>query len=952
MGSSLSRASHNAAPSPRRTRRSVHLWDRASGVLITVGGQGVIVAVLGICVYLAISVLPLFQPGSAKPRDTFRTAIADPLWTQVDEYRASFLALGHDGVLALIHLPTGTLIDRKEIVPPGRTITAWSRDPATGLTALGYDDGTVQLGTVTFRSELPLPASVPSGAESIDPGSSMPLEPQAEQWGGVLERLGRDQFREIRPWVDLQDPVALQTGSGEVTLIDYRARASDEYLVAMRADGTATFQTVRITRPLGGGRPRVRLNTYPLPLESPEERSPPERIFVTGDGSSVLALWDDGFVQRYATRRPSEVPIVLAESGRLLGEGRRVTAASMLLGGLTLIVGDDAGSLLAAFAAVDPGSRTVDGHRLVVGHRFQVGREPIQRISASPRDRSIIVGDGSGRVVVRHVTSEKIVVELKDALSDAVAAVELAPKLDGILALGRGGTYRFFELNARHPEVSFRSLFGSVQYEGLASPQHVYQSSAAEDAAEIKLGLVPLIVGTLKATVFAMLFATPIAVLAAIYTSEFLHPNLRAVIKPGVEMMASLPSVVLGFVAAIIVAPYMAEIVPAVLVGLVVVPVGVLLGAHLWQMAPVHMVAGISSWRRLGMIVAVLAASVGTAGLLGPFVEDLLFTPTRHDVLIAGGAWEPVPEEQWPAWVGGRATMSPDEERRLRLAGMSFRDSTVVRPVEPQETAQRAKVEAAAAAVGMTRPSLRRWLDGNIGGPWPGWFLLMHPVGAVVASVVLSRGLGRRFGEAMAGRAPLEAAVWQFGKFILALAGMIVLAWLGASLLTALRLDPRDVLFGSFSQRNTLVVGLIMGFAVIPIIYTISEDAMQSVPASLRSAALGAGATPWQTALSVVLPVAASGIFSACMIGLGRAVGETMIVVMATGNTPSMDWNIFSGFRTLSANIAVELPEAPRDTTHYRVLFLCGLVLFAMTFLINTTAEMVRQRFRRRSASL
>ena len=164
--------------------------------------------------------------------------------------------------------------------------------------------------------------------------------------------------------------------------------------------------------------------------------------------------------------------------------------------------------------------------------------------------------------------------------------------------------------------------------------------------------------------------------------------------------------------------------------------------------------------------------------------------------------------------------------------------------------------------------------------------------------------------------------------------------------------DPRDSIFGPFSQRNTLVVGLIMGIAVIPIIYTIAEDAIRSVPDSLRSASLGVGATPWQTAVRVVLPVAASGIFSAIMVGLGRAVGETMIVLMATGNTPEMSLNIFSGFRTLAANIAVELPEAPRASTHYRVLFLCGLVLFAMTLVINTSAEFVRQHFRKKNAAL
>jgi phosphate transport system permease protein len=151
-----------------------------------------------------------------------------------------------------------------------------------------------------------------------------------------------------------------------------------------------------------------------------------------------------------------------------------------------------------------------------------------------------------------------------------------------------------------------------------------------------------------------------------------------------------------------------------------------------------------------------------------------------------------------------------------------------------------------------------------------------------------------------------------------------------------------------YDQRNCLVVGLAMGFAVIPIIFTIAEDAFSSVPQHLTAASLALGASRWQTAVRVVLPTASPGIFSAVMIGFGRAVGETMIVLMATGNTPVLDWSIFNGMRTLSANIAVEIPEAPYGGTLYRTLFLAGLVLFVMTFFVNTVAELVRQRLRER----
>jgi phosphate transport system permease protein len=149
-----------------------------------------------------------------------------------------------------------------------------------------------------------------------------------------------------------------------------------------------------------------------------------------------------------------------------------------------------------------------------------------------------------------------------------------------------------------------------------------------------------------------------------------------------------------------------------------------------------------------------------------------------------------------------------------------------------------------------------------------------------------------------------------------------------------------------FEQRNSLVVGIMMGFAVIPIIFTIAEDALSNVPPALRSASLALGASRWQTALRVVLPTASAGIFSALMIGFGRAIGETMIVVMATGNTPILGLNIFDGMRTLSANIAVELPEAPQHSTLYRTLFFGALLLFMLTFVVNTAAELLRQHLR------
>jgi phosphate transport system permease protein len=162
-----------------------------------------------------------------------------------------------------------------------------------------------------------------------------------------------------------------------------------------------------------------------------------------------------------------------------------------------------------------------------------------------------------------------------------------------------------------------------------------------------------------------------------------------------------------------------------------------------------------------------------------------------------------------------------------------------------------------------------------------------------------------------------------------------------------------DAKFGiTYQQRNALVVGIAMAVAVIPVIFSIAEDAIFGVPKHLTLGSLALGATPWQTLVGVVLPTASPGIFSAIMIGMGRAVGETMIVLMATGNTPVTDFNLFTGMRTLAANVAVEMPESEVGSTHFRTLFLAGLVLFLFTFTVNTLAEVIRHRLRRKYSNI
>jgi phosphate transport system permease protein len=462
-----------------------------------------------------------------------------------------------------------------------------------------------------------------------------------------------------------------------------------------------------------------------------------------------------------------------------------ITAIEWALGGSTVIVGDERGGVSAWFRARP---RAEADLAFVKAHEFEPQKSAVVAIGPSGRERSFATGAADGSVVLRHLTSERTLLRLPGT-GAAVSALVIAPRADGILVRRGDGTVDRYSLKNPHPEFSWRAVLGRVWYEGYPEPSYVWQSTGASEDFESKLSLVPLIFGTIKATAYALVFAVPLAVMGALYTSQFVHPKVKAKIKPTVEIMAALPSVVIGFVAGL----WLAARVEAALVPILLMT----------ALLPLFGTGGVLVWDRLPQ---------GLRRRLRPGTEILLILP----LLLVGG------------W-------------------------------------------AALAA-----------------GPW-------------VEVVVFGGDAKQWFSNAL---------------------GFV------------------------YDQRNSIVVGIAMGFAVIPIIFTISEDAFSSVPQHLTAASLALGASRWQTATRVVLPTASPGIFSAVMVGFGRAVGETMIVLMATGNTPLLDWSPFNGMRTLSANMAVEVPEAPYGATLYRLLFLSACVLFVMTFLVNTAAELVRQRLR------
>jgi phosphate transport system permease protein len=155
---------------------------------------------------------------------------------------------------------------------------------------------------------------------------------------------------------------------------------------------------------------------------------------------------------------------------------------------------------------------------------------------------------------------------------------------------------------------------------------------------------------------------------------------------------------------------------------------------------------------------------------------------------------------------------------------------------------------------------------------------------------------------------------------------------------------------GSVVRLNALNAGIALGLGVIPTVFTVCEDALRAVPKSFREASLALGATPWQTAWSVTLPAAGAGVSAGILLGIARAVGETMIVLMASGNAAIVSGSVFDSVRTMSASIAAELAEVVFGSAHYSTLFFLGAILFAITFLINVAAGLFVERLRRRLA--
>jgi phosphate transport system permease protein len=856
------------------------VMERVSRVLITAGGLGTILAVSLVFLFLAQVVIPLFLGATVEEGARLPAA---PAWKErpperiaVDPYMTLGWAYFADGIVEVFRLDTGEVLSRHPLFPGGPLPTAVSLSSGNGSALFGFADGTVRFGRVRIAPRDVDAATLPEPLRTIGRAEF------ASYAGGLLERTPEGQLRHHVLETSLEEPIRIEPPS-RILKLDHALRDDDTAFVAsfvaLTEDGRLVTERVRGRKNMLTGKVGFSTTGGEMHLPKLEGRGAARHVLLSGVGDSSYVVYEDGLAVRVDLREITEPRV--AEMTDLLPEPDvRITALRFMIGKTTLVAGDSLGRVRAWFPIKPEGAGTIDGATLAMAHEFEGGgRGGVTAIAASERSRMVAAANEGGSVRLFHLTSQQTLAEVHTPREAPVSSLTLSPKDRGIV--GTDGVHILVWnilppplSDEIHPEITLASLFLPVWYEGYAAPDHTWQSSSGTDEFEPKFGLWKLVFGTIKATFYSMLFGAPLAILAAIFTSEFLSGRAKSRVKPLIEIMASLPSVVLGFLAANVIAPYVQGYVPETLTCFVTIPFVLLLGAGIWQALP-GQGRGRVRVIRVPFLFVAAALGVGLGFLLGPLVERTLF------------------------------------------AG-----------------------------------DIMRWLDGQAGEGTGGWMLLLIPLSAVAVALLMAGFINPALRRVSRDWGPGPMARFELVKFLAGAAAVVGLAFLLSMILNAVGWDPRGSFVAKYDQRNALIVGFLMGFAIIPIIYTISEDALSSVPEHLRTASLGAGATQWQTAVRIIIPTALSGIFSALMVGFGRAVGETMIVLMATGNTPVDDWNIFNGFRTLSANIAVEMPEAVKNSTHYRTLFLAALALFAITFLVNTVAEAVRLRVRKKAYEL
>jgi phosphate transport system permease protein len=513
---------------------------------MTVGGISVIVAVSAIFFYLASVVVPLFVAPEVEPRAPY--AVPGPAQPTLaytgEEQREIGSRVGAQGSVTFFDYDSGAVLSETLLpLPPGVEVTAAAIGERRSYSqGFGLSDGRVMLVQQGFT------VTYPDDKRLITPTLSYPLGEQ---------------------------PIALDPRGQPIRLLGVQSSEDGSTLVALSDDGRLLVSGVNVTtNPITGAQTSEQQQSEIAPVPAGVRE-----LLIESKQRELFVLHGDRRLARYDIADKSAPRLI--ETVDIAPEGQRVTALAMLSGGFSLIVGTDRGELAQWFPVRTEGTNFA--LRRIRG--FEPMPAAVTALAPEFFRKGFIAGDAQGHLGSYFATSQRLL--FRDKLSERpLVALGVPPRGNGYLAQDASGQVHAAAVENHYPEVSFSALWQKVWYESYEEPDHVWQSSAANAEFEPKFSLAPLTYGTLKAATYAMAISVPLAILGAIFTAYFMSPRMRTIVKPTIEVMEALPTVVLGFLAGLWLAPLVENNLAGVLLSIVLLPASMIVAAYVWHLMP------------------------------------------------------------------------------------------------------------------------------------------------------------------------------------------------------------------------------------------------------------------------------------------------------------------------------------------------------------------------------
>ena len=554
------------APSPAPSRKpkpvperfqvaKTTLWfDRIMTKTIIGGGFTVIVAVFGILFFLLAVTVPLFQNADVDERQHLKPSSPVPGTWGLDPSGTLPFVYGNGKNIFFLDKTTGNLSSVPVTLPEGETVCAHSYNASLTAYPIATESGKV--GLIHVHSGLNVHGRTNAHGPDKAGAEAGPLYPLTES-GSVPGKISGIAYADAGERKIFTATVETEQGTRLLLMTLEESRS------LLHEGELAPSGFHDLTDQLEG-RP-----TAMLPGASGDS------LVIATDTDKLLYFSYDENGETWVRRQTIPSP---------LGKGEKMTSVNWLFGDMSLVIGGDKGSL--KIFSLYPHTRP-DGTSLRLfgqTRQFSPLDGPVQHYAASGINRSFLVSTPRELRLCYGTTAD---IRWNSGPLEFVP-VQLAAntEFNSAIAIDSSGNIHFFSMEDKHPEAGSKALVGKIWYEGYDSPKWLWQSVGGTDDYESKLSLMPLVFGTPKGTLYALVFAVPVAVTAAIYTAHFMAPAVKRVVKPVMEIMASLPSVVLGFFGALYLAPRMEDKVPALLCMAILIPGLATLIAWFWTTRP------------------------------------------------------------------------------------------------------------------------------------------------------------------------------------------------------------------------------------------------------------------------------------------------------------------------------------------------------------------------------